>query len=146
MDNDKEARDAAANRLPSENDVDAPPRARKGDENPTVPVPDFVRRALELGFASFFTTEQTIRRAVGETIPKDWIDFVSAQSDRTRKEMTDAIVSEAARSIERIDLMDTLDGLFSGRTIEINAKIRLAPRDDEPPLDTEPPVHNKKGS
>jgi len=146
MDNDKEARDAAANRLPSENDVGTPPPPRKGDENPTVPVPDFVRRALELGFASFFTTEQTIRRAVGETIPKDWIDFVSAQSDRTRKEMTDAIVSEAARSIERIDLMDTLDGLFSGRTIEINAKIRLAPRDDEPPLDTELPVHNKKGS
>jgi len=146
MDNDKEAQDAAANRLLSESDVGTPPPPQKGDENPTVPVPDFVRRALELGFASFFTTEQTIRRAVGETIPKDWIDFVSAQSDRTRKEMTDAIVSEAARSIERIDLMDTLDGLFSGRTIEINAKIRLAPRDDEPPLDTELPVHNKKGS
>ena len=146
MDNDKEAQDAAANRLLSESDVGTPPPPQKGDENPTVPVPDFVRRALELGFASFFTTEQTIRRAVGETIPKDWIDFVSAQSDRTRKEMTDAIVSEAARSIERMDLMDTLDGLFSGRTIEINAKIRLAPRDDEPPLDTELPVHNKKGS
>ncbi len=146
MDNDEEARDPEATRLRSENEAGTPPPSRNGGDAPTVPVPDFVRRALELGFASFFTTEQTIRRAVGETIPKDWIDFVSAQSDRTRKEMTDAIVSEAARSIERIDLMDTLDGLFSGRTIEINAKIRLAPRDDEPPLEMEMPAHNKKGS
>ena len=146
MDNDEEARDPAATRLRSENEVGTPTPSQKADDTPTVPVPDFVRRALELGFASFFTTEQTIRRAVGETIPKDWIDFVSAQSDRTRKEMTDAIVSEAARSIERIDLMDTLDGLFSGRTIEINAKIRLAPREDEPPLEMEMPAHNKKGA
>ncbi len=146
MDNDEEARDPAATRLRSENEAGTSPPSGKGDDAPTVPVPDFVRRALELGFASFFTTEQTIRRAVGETIPKDWIDFVSAQSDRTRKEMTDAIVSEAARSIERIDLMDTLDGLFSGRTIEINAKIRLAPRDDEPPLEMEMPAHKKKGA
>ena len=146
MDNDEEARDPATTRLSSENDIGTPPPRGREDVSPTVPVPEFVRRALEVGFASFFTTEQTIRRAVGETIPQDWIDFISAQSDRTRKEMTDAIVSEAARSIERIDLMDTLDGLFSGRTIEINAKIRLAPRDDEPPLEMDMPAHKKKGS
>ena len=146
MENDEGTRAPTTPGLSSESDVDMPTPPRKEDDAATVPVPDFVRRALELGFASFFTTEQTIRRAVGETIPRDWVDFVSAQSDRTRKEMTDAIVSEAARSIERMDLMDTLDGLFSGRTIEINAKIRLAPREDEPPLEMEMPAHHEKGS
>ena len=143
METDEEARAVERNARPGD---DRSETTREATGDPTVPIPDFIRRALELSFASFFTTEQTIRRAVGETIPKDWIDFASAQSDRTRKDMTEAIAGEVARSIERIDLMDTLDGLFSGRTIEINAKIRLAPRDDEPPLDTELPVHNKKGS
>ena len=145
MKNDEEARDTMT-RLHSEDDGDGANRAPNGDEDPTVPIPDFVQRVLELGFASFFTTEGTIRRAVGETMPREWVDFVTAQSDRTRKDMTEAIASGAAQSIERIDLVDTLNRLFSGRTVEINAKIRLAPREDEPPLETEPPVHNKKGS
>jgi len=97
----------------------------------TVPVPDFVRRALELGFTGFFTTEQTIRKAFGEAMPQDWVDFVSAQSDRTRKEMTEAITAEFARSLERIDFAEALDGFLSGRNIEINATIRLAPREEE---------------
>ncbi len=96
----------------------------------TVPVPDFVRRALELGFTGFFTTEQTIRKAFGEAMPQDWVDFVSAQSDRTRKEMTEAITAEFARSLERVDFAEALDSFLSGRTIEINATIRLAPREE----------------
>ena len=146
MENDEGTRAPTTPGLSSESDVDTPTPPRQEDDAATVPVPDFVRRALELGFASFFTTEQTIRRAVGETIPRDWVDFVSAQSDRTRKEMTDAIVSEAARSIERMDIAEALDGLLSGRTIEINAKIRLAPRDDEPPLESPGSAHHEKGS
>ena len=109
--------------LPPKNNPDESPDARPGRGDSTVPIPDIVRRALELGFASFFTTEQTIRRAVGETIPKDWSDFLSAQSDRTLKDMTDAIAGEVSRSIERIDLVDTLNRLLSGRTVEINATI-----------------------
>ena len=96
----------------------------------TIPVPEFVRRALELGMTGFFTTEQTLRKAFGDAVPQDWVDFFSAQSDRTRQEMTQAVATELARSLERIDVAEALSGLLSGRTIEIHAKIRLTSPDE----------------
>jgi len=144
MERDEEARAQEKDPRPGDRGNET---AHEPTSDSTVPIPDFVRRALELGFASFFTTEQTIRRAVGETVPKDWVDFVSAQSDRTRKDMTDAIAGEVARSLERIDLVDTLNRLLSGRTIEINAKIRLAQHEGKTsPADTAPDDNTTKGS
>ena len=68
------------------------------------PIPDLVRKALELGFTGLFTTEQTIRRAFGESVPKEWVDFVTDQSERTRTDFTDALVKEVRRSLDNLDL------------------------------------------
>lgn len=92
-------------------------------------LPEFVQRAIEIGLAGFFTTEQTLRRALDETLPQEWIDFLDTQGERTRKEMTDAVVAELGRSLERLDIAEALDSLLAGRTIEINAKIRLGAKD-----------------
>lgn len=92
------------------------------------PVPDLVRKALELGFTGLFTTEQTIRRALGDTVPQDWVDFMSSQSERTRADLTDAVVKEVGRSLDNLDLAETLDQFLSGRTIELTTRIRVLPR------------------
>jgi|GEM_PF-6847066 len=108
------------------------PHQRNSERGATPPpsqLPEFVQRALEIGLTGFFTTEQTLRRALGETLPQEWIDFLDAQGERTRKEMTDAVVAELGRSLERLDISEALDTLLAGRTIEINAKIRLGAKD-----------------
>ena len=108
------------------------PHQRNSERDTTPPpsqLPEFVQRALEIGLTGFFTTEQTLRRALGETLPQEWIDFLDAQGERTRKEMTDAVVAELGRSLERLDISEALDTLLAGRTIEINAKIRLGAKD-----------------
>lgn len=92
------------------------------------PIPDLVRKAIELGFTGLFTTEQTIRRALGETVPQDWVDFVSSQSERTRADFTDALVKEVGRSLDNLDLAETLDQFLSGRTVELTTRIRILPR------------------
>jgi hypothetical protein len=86
------------------------------------------RKAIELGFTGLFTTEQTIRRALGETVPQDWVDFVSSQSERTRADFTDALVKGVGRSLDNLDLAETLDQFLSGRTIELTTRIRILPR------------------
>jgi N-acyl-D-aspartate/D-glutamate deacylase len=91
-------------------------------------VPEMLRKALEVGLSSFFLTEATIRKAVGDTIPKDWMDFAVDQSDRTRADLLERLSSEVGRSIERIDYAAILERLLEGRTLEINAQIRLGPR------------------
>jgi len=91
-------------------------------------VPELVRRALGAGLSSFFLTEAAIRKAVGDTIPRDWVDFAVDQSDRTRTELLERLALELGRSIERIDLAAVLERLLEGRTLEINAKIGLGAR------------------
>lgn len=46
-------------------------------------VPELLRRMVGMGFSGFFLTEEVVRKALGETLPKDWVDFAAAQSERT---------------------------------------------------------------
>ena len=104
------------------------------EENPeesSGPIPDIVRKALAMGLTGFFSTEQTIRKAVGDTLPQEWIDFVAGQSERTRGDLTDAIAAELGRALKTIDLTRMADQLLTGRTLEVTARIRLLPLDEE---------------
>ena len=94
-------------------------------------LPELVRRALAFGLSGFFLTEEAIRKAVGDTIPKDWADFAADQSERARREFLERVSYEIGQSIEKLDLAAVLRELLDGRTLEIRAEIRLADGRDE---------------
>jgi len=96
-------------------------------------LPDMARRALAFGLSGFFLTEETIRKAIGETLPKDWQDFALHQSERTRKEFMERLSFELAQSLENIDVVSVMEQLLSGRTIEVKATFRLGERDPKSP-------------
>ena len=87
------------------------------------------RRAIAFGLSGFFLTEETIRKALGDTLPKDWQDFVVHQSERTRKEFMERLSAELSQTLERIDVAEVLEQMLSGRTVEVEAKFRLGPRE-----------------
>lgn len=89
------------------------------------PIPEFVRKAVAAGFSGFFFTEETIRKALGETLPKDWADFASDQSNRARAEFLERLSYEIGRSLENIDYASVLAQLLNGRTLEVSATVRL---------------------
>ena len=91
-------------------------------------LPEFIRKALQLGLSTFFVTESAIRKAVGDTLPKDWLDFAVEQSERTRSELIERMSFELSRSIENIDLASVTERLLEGRTLEIKAEISLSPK------------------
>lgn len=98
-------------------------------------IPEIVRKALGLGFTGLFMTEGAIRKALGDTVPRDWIDFMVEQSDRTRAELLDRVSHQLGRSLEEIDLPELVTEVLEGRTVEIKTQIRLGPKpkkaDDE---------------
>jgi hypothetical protein len=103
-----------------------------GDDNgPLAALPDLLRRALAVGFSGFFLTETAIRKALGDTLPKDWIDFAIDQSERTRAEFIERMTFEVGRSLETVDLAAVLARLLEGRTLEIRAEVRLADRSED---------------
>lgn len=100
-------------------------------------MPDFLRRAMTIGLSSLFTTEEAFRKALGDTVPQDWVDFAALQSDRARAEFLDRLVTEFGRVLEGVDLIGLAEQIFEGRTIEVTAKIRLGRRDESSAPDTE---------
>ena len=105
------------------------PEPSAADEDARIPgLSALARRAVALGLSGFFFTEETIRKALGDTLPKDWSDFAIDQSERTRKEFLERLSFELAQTLEKIDVAAVLNELLEGRTIEVRAKIRLGER------------------
>ena len=88
-------------------------------------IPELMRRAIALGLTGFFTTEEAVRKAIGDTVPKDWTDTISESSDRTRSEFLDKLSREIARTLKEVDLAAVLQRLLEGQTLTVNAEIRL---------------------
>ena len=86
-----------------------------------------MRRIIALGLSGFFFTEEPIRKALGDALPKDWIDFAAVQSERTRGEFLERLSLEMGRALENVDIADVFSRLLAGNTIEIHAQIQLKP-------------------
>jgi hypothetical protein len=99
-------------------------------------LPDLMRRALSLGLSGFFLTEEAVRKALGDTLPKDWIDFAVDQSERTRKDFLERLSFEIGRALENADMGAVLRDLLEGRTLEVKAEFRL--REPDAPAESGP--------
>ncbi len=110
--------DASGDAVPSEQKEEAASGLRN-------PIPELMRRVLGLGLSGFFLTEETVRKALGDTLPRDWTDFAVEQSARTREEFLSRLSFEIGRSLENVDLAAVLRDLLEGRTLEVTAQIRL---------------------
>jgi hypothetical protein len=109
--------------------LDARNPSAAGGTGPLYAIPELMRRAIAMGLSGFFFTEEAIRKALGEAMPKDLQDFAVDQSRRTRAEFLERLSYEIGRTLENVDVAAVLAQLLSGRTLEVNARIRL--RDDE---------------
>jgi hypothetical protein len=108
-------------------------RDEPSDTAPRLPaLPDLVRKAFTLGFSGFFLTEEAIRRALGDTLPKEWSDFAVDQSERARKEFLERLSFEIAQTLEKIDVAAVMRELLEGRTLEVRAEIRLGEKEPGP--------------
>ncbi len=89
--------------------------------------PEALRRVLSLGFTGFFLTEEALRKSLGDSVPRDVVEFVLDQSQRMRGEFLDRISREFGRVLERIDPVELARRLLEGRTVEVSARFRLVP-------------------
>ena len=109
-------------------------RGEKGGEEGTAPPPDgagLLRRALGLGIASFFSGEEVLRKALGDTVPREWVEFAAAQSERTRRDFAERLAAELGKSLRSIDLEELATRLLQGHTVEVSARVRFLPRAED---------------
>jgi hypothetical protein len=104
----------------------SPQGRRRGPATPESGfLPDLLRRGLSLGFTGFFLTEEALRRALGDSLPREWMEFMVEQSERTRAELLDRLSREFGRVISAFDPVEILRRLLDGQTIEVSARISL---------------------
>ncbi len=125
-----------AQRRGKQRDLDAAPKdahsplsGSGGSDESARAIPEWMRRALTLGLAGFFTTEGALRKALEDTVPKDWTDFLVDTSDRTRSEFLERLSGEIGRVLEGVDIAAVIRELMLGRTLEVKTEFRLL---DEP--------------
>ncbi|MBW2244125.1 MAG: hypothetical protein JRH01_19250 [Deltaproteobacteria bacterium] len=95
--------------------------------------PDLLRRGLSMGFTGLFMTEEAVRRALGDSVPRDVIEFFIAQSEKTRTELLERLSTEFGRTLQALDPVELARRLLDGATVEISAKVRFVPEKDEDP-------------
>jgi hypothetical protein len=127
-------------RDPSQDDEATAAAAEDGSDS-LGPLPELIRRAAALGLSGFFMTETALRKALGDTMPKEWVDFAAGQGERYRSDLMERLGDEMARMIQNMDMVEMIDQVMAGRTLEINAKIRLGERSaDDGEEETDRPV------
>ncbi len=92
-------------------------------------LPELLRRGMSLGLTGFFMTEEALRRALGESAPREMIDFVVAQSEKTRAEFLDRVSRELGKALSAMDPVEVAKRMLEGRTIEVSATIRFVEDD-----------------
>ena len=115
-------------RVKPDDKKEASAQAKGTDEDETgtlSPIPELMRRAIAMALSGFFTTEEAVRKAFGDTVPKDWSDFLLDTSDRTRGEFLDRVSREIGRVLEGVDVASVVSELLEGRSLQISAEFRL---------------------
>ena len=114
-----------------------PPQGRTGIPDAGGFFPDLLRRGLTLGFTGLFLTEEALRKALGDSVPRDVLEFMLDQSQRMRVEFLDRISKEFGRVLERVDPVEVARRLLDGRTVEVSARFRLVPKERQRKEDAE---------
>jgi hypothetical protein len=105
------------------------PQGRSGSAEAGGFFPELLRRGLTLGFTGLFLTEEAFRKAFGDSVPRDVLEFMLDQSQRMRTEFLDRVSRELGRVLDRIDPVDVARRLLEGRTVEVSARFRLVPKE-----------------
>jgi hypothetical protein len=90
-----------------------------------------VRRTASVGFSSFFATEDALRRAFNEAVPRDWVDYARDQSADLRAEMIERMSAEFGAWLRTIDMTQIMSKLLADNDFELKIQISTAPKGAE---------------
>lgn len=91
-------------------------------------VPDFVRRVAWAGLGAVFMSEEGIRRLASQLkLPKEALNYLLSQADKTKDEIGRVVSEEVRKLLQSERLRDELLKMIAGMTIEVRAEVKLVP-------------------
>ena len=106
--------------MTSERDRNDDPQ-RKGDG-----LSDFIKKGISSGVKSVLLTEEGVRSALGDLMPREISATVKAHVDGLKKELYTTVVNEFSQFLEHVDIATELKKVLSGMKVEIKTEISFS--------------------
>ena len=95
-------------------------------------LPEVLKRAMFMGAGMLFTTEEGVRKALGDfNYPKEAVNYIIKQSEKSKNEFFTIFQRELNRFLSRIDVTRLSKEVMDGISVEVHAKITLRTKDDQ---------------
>jgi hypothetical protein len=92
-------------------------------------IPEFVRKMAVAGLGALFMTEEGIRGLSSQLkLPKDALQFVLAQAEKTKDEVGRVLSEELRKFFQSEKLREEFLKVLTGMTVEVKAEVRLVPK------------------
>lgn len=88
-----------------------------------------VRRAADLGFAGFFSTEEAVRRAFSERIPDEWLHYVNRQGDEVRAQIVEGVADAFREWLQSVDVEQVVRKTLADYDVRLEVRLGATPRD-----------------
>ena len=107
---------------------------------------ELVRRAAAVGFSSFFTTEEALRQAFNDSVPREWVDFVARQGEDARAQLFETLSGQFGKWLREIDVAEVLGEVLRRQDISIRLEVsgRKAGAEEGSPRSTLEVLSQKK--
>ncbi len=93
-------------------------------------VAEVLRKARQTGHLVVDTTEDSVRRLVGDLpLPKEVVDRIVARFDDYKVDVLEAVKEELHDFLDRIDLGHELQKALTSLSLEVSTEIRFIPND-----------------
>jgi hypothetical protein len=91
---------------------------------------DLAKRALMTGIGAVFMSEESLKHQLSDMkLPKEAMNYVVGQADRTKKEIVGAIARETRDFLSKLEMDKVLARVLAGTTIEIQTRIKILPKE-----------------
>ncbi len=98
-------------------------------------LPETLKRALFMGAGMLFLTEESIRKTMTEfNIPREAVNYLIRQSDKSKKELFSIFQREIQRFLSRIDPTRLTKDVLDGISLEIHTTITFRTRKEDDTL------------
>jgi len=98
-------------------------------------LPETLKRAFFVGAGMLFMTEEGVRKALGEiNLPRDAVNYIIKQSEKSKKEFFAIFQRELTRFLDKVDVTRLSKEVLDGIAIEVNAKVTLRTLEKKVPV------------
>jgi hypothetical protein len=94
---------------------------------------DIFKKVLNTGISAAFMTEDAVKNILQDLpLPKEMVNGLLQNAKQTKTEFITSVKTELKDYLSKIDLSKEVDRIIEQYDIEVNAKIKLTPKNKTP--------------